>query len=62
MSRSQAQLGAFAAQDPLTDAERAAYEAVEQGNRTAAAFARATGRTPSTVRTLLWRARAKLRA
>jgi len=46
--------------DPLTDAERRAYEAVEHGEYGVREFARATDRAPGTVGNLLRRARAKI--
>jgi len=49
-----------AAVDPLTDAERRAYEAVENGDCGVREFARWTNRAPGTVGNLLRRARAKI--
>jgi DNA-directed RNA polymerase specialized sigma24 family protein len=46
--------------DPLTDAERRAYEAVENGGYGVREFARWTNRAPGTVGNLLRRARAKI--
>jgi DNA-directed RNA polymerase specialized sigma24 family protein len=45
--------------EPLTDAERRAYEACENGQYGVREFARATDRSPGTVGNLLARARAK---
>jgi DNA-directed RNA polymerase specialized sigma24 family protein len=45
--------------DPLTDAERKAYEAVENGEYGVREYARVTDRSPGTVGNLLARARAK---
>lgn len=46
--------------DQLTDAERDAYEAVENGDYGVREYARATNRSPGTVGNLLRRARGKL--
>ena len=46
--------------DPLTDAERRAYEAVESGEYGVREFARETERAPGMVGNLLRRARAKI--
>jgi DNA-directed RNA polymerase specialized sigma24 family protein len=45
--------------DPLTNAERKAYEAVENGKFGVREYARSTDRSPGTVGNLLARARAK---
>ncbi|WP_042666130.1 sigma factor-like helix-turn-helix DNA-binding protein [Haloferax sp. ATB1] len=54
----QTNLGTFTA--GLSPAETDAYLAVDEGDETPTEFARRTGRDPSTVRTLLYRARRKL--
>lgn len=46
----------------LSHAEQAAYQSVRLGDYTPAEYAHDTGRKPSTVRTLLYRANAKLEA
>ena len=61
MSAEYTTLDDFAAPtDPLTDAERKAYEAVENGKYGVREYARATERSPGTIGNLLARARAKM--
>jgi DNA-directed RNA polymerase specialized sigma24 family protein len=61
MSASQASLGEFRpGWNELTEAEREAYQAVEESGWGVRAWARYTGRSPGTVGNLLQRARTKL--